>query len=171
VYYFIFSLVYKVACFLMIFLVGIFFIYISNVIPFPSFPFKIPYPLSPLPNPPTPSLIYKNTCVLYYLLVTPLPCYWRLITHNYLTFVFKSTRTCTSTISPLDFWLFKTDQWPWREICAFTEEKYINIEKINLWNCNKYKRKHGSCMSSKCGLVTELNTDRGSVIWIIKFLP
>jgi hypothetical protein len=35
------------------FLLDIFFIYISNVIPFPSFPLKILYTLPLLPNPPT----------------------------------------------------------------------------------------------------------------------
>jgi hypothetical protein len=43
--------------FLFYFLLDIFFIYISNVIPFPGFPLKTPYlfPVSLLTNPPTPA--------------------------------------------------------------------------------------------------------------------
>jgi hypothetical protein len=36
---------------LFLLLLDIFFIYILNVIPFPSFPFEIPYPLCPPPAP------------------------------------------------------------------------------------------------------------------------
>jgi hypothetical protein len=57
--------------FLFLFFIS-YFIYISNVIPFPSFPLKIPYPLRPSPYSPTHPLPLPGPGIPLYWGIEPL---------------------------------------------------------------------------------------------------